>query len=193
MTTPDLYRRILRRETHSSRSGIAIALAVLLIVVLAWVGTESVLALLSQPALLVAPGDALTAVVGLPENVAAAAIIGGGVVVALIGLAIMLFALTPGRRARHTGEVNRTAVVVDNTVIASAVARTASYVANVDPDQVMVTIGHRTAEVFVQPTSGYSVDKAEILEAVQQQLDGFALVPALRATVNIEKTGVVGA
>jgi len=193
MTTPALYRRILRRETHSSRSTIAITLAVALVVVFAWIGTESVLALLSQPALLVAPRDALTAITSLPSDVAPAAIIAVGSIVAVVGLVIAVFALAPGRRARHTGEVTRTAVVVDNAVIASALARTASYTANVDPDQVIVTIGHRTAEVFVQPSSGFSIDKAEIIEAVNQQIDAFALVPALRAKVTVERKGVVGA
>lgn len=60
MTTPTtagraLYPRLVRRETHSSRSGSAIVLAVLLILLFAWLGTEAVLAVLGQPALLVAP------------------------------------------------------------------------------------------------------------------------------------------
>lgn len=193
MSTPALYRRILRRETHSSRSGLAISLAVVLVLVFAWIGVESVLAFLEQPALLVAPRDALAAVTGLAGDLAPAAIIAGGAAVAVIGFVVLLFALLPGRRARHTGEVSRTAAVVDNTVIASALARAASYSANIDPDQVVVTIGHRTAEVFVRPTSGFSIDKAEIEQAVRQQIETFALVPALRSTVTIERKGVVGA
>jgi hypothetical protein len=55
-----IYRRVSRRETHSPRSLVAIVLAVVLILVLAWIGTEIVLALLGAPALLVAPVDMFT-------------------------------------------------------------------------------------------------------------------------------------
>ena len=49
MSTPtSLYSRISRRETHSPRSLLAIILAVLLIIVAAWIGTEIVLSLLAQ-------------------------------------------------------------------------------------------------------------------------------------------------
>jgi len=193
MTTAALYRRILRRETHSSRSTLAILLAVVLVVVFAWIATESVIALLGLPALLVAPNDALDSVVGLPDTVAPWVIVAAGAGAAVLGLVLVLAALLPGRRARHTAAVDRTAVVVDNTVVASALARTASFSANVDPDQVVVTIGHRTAEVFVQPSSGFSVDKAEIESAVREQIDAFGLTPSLRSTVTIERRGMVGA
>ena len=44
-----LQSHVLRRELHSPKSGLAITLAVLAIVALAWIGTESVLAALGQP------------------------------------------------------------------------------------------------------------------------------------------------
>jgi len=191
MTNLPLYRRILRRETHSPRSVVAITIAVVLLLVLAWVATECILALFSLPALLVAPTDALTAVTGLPQTDAAAAIMAGGIATALIGLAMIVVSVAPGRRARHIGVVDRTAVVVDNGVIASALARTASHRANIDPDQVIVTVGHRTAEIAVRPSSGFHVDREVILEAVQQRLDEFDLRPALRARVVVETRGVV--
>jgi hypothetical protein len=193
VTTPPPYRRILRRETHSPRSGFAIALAVVLILVLAWIGTESVLALLGRPALLVAPEDSLGSVLGLPTLITSSGIIGAGSAVAVIGLLIVLVALLPGRRARHTGVVGRTAVVVDNVVVASALARVASRTANIDPDQVVVTIGHRAVDVNVRPSSGFPVDDARVLTAVQEALITFELTPPLRAKVTIEQKGVVGA
>ncbi|MFT2690263.1 hypothetical protein [Clavibacter zhangzhiyongii] len=57
MSTESTYRRLVRRETHSSRAGIAITIAVLLILVLAWLGTEAVLAALGVAPLLLAPAD----------------------------------------------------------------------------------------------------------------------------------------
>lgn len=193
MTTAALYRRVLRRETHSPRSGLAIALAVVLILVLAWIGTEAILALFRQHALIIAPDTALAGLAALPRAVVASAIIAGGVVVAVIGFIILLFALLPGRRARHVGPVGRSAVVVDNRVIASSLARSASHAANIDPDQVVVTIGHRTAVVRVRPTSGFPVDRALIEETITEQLGTFNLTPGLRSRVLIDRNGVVGA
>lgn len=193
MTHPALYRRILRRETHSPRATIAIIVAAMLVVVFAWIGTESVLALLGRPALLVAPADALTSTLAIPTALLPSAIIGGGALVAVLGLLLLLVAVLPGRRARHTGPVGRTAVVVDNAVIASALARTASTTANIDPDQVVVTVGRRTADVRVQRSSGFSVNEARITAAVEQHLQKLELAPALSSTVTLEKQGVVGA
>lgn len=42
--TDALYRRIVRRETHSPRSGAATTVAVVLVLLLVWIGVESVLA-----------------------------------------------------------------------------------------------------------------------------------------------------
>ena len=193
MTNPTLYRRVLRRETHSPRAALAVFAAVLLILAFAWIGTESVLELLGRPPLLVSPGEALLAANNLPTAVITPAIVGAGVVAAIVGLVFVAFAVLPGRRARHTGVVGRTAVVVDNAVIASALARTASNAANIDPDQVTVTIGHRTADVRVRPTSGFSVNEAAIASAVEQQLDDLELTPSVRSKVTIERKGVVGA
>jgi len=142
---------------------------------------------------LVSPGEALLAANNLPTAVITPAIVGAGVVAAIVGLVFVAFAVLPGRRARHTGVVGRTAVVVDNAVIASALARTASNAANIDPDQVTVTIGHRTADVRVRPTSGFSVNEAAIVSAVEQQVDDLELTPTIRSNVTIERKGVVGA
>ena len=187
------YRRILRRETHSPRSALAILLAVVLIVVLAWIGTESVLQFLGYPALLAAPTDMVSTIAQLPETVVPPVLIAAGIVVALLGLILMLTAILPGRRGRHTGEVTRTAVVVDDAVIASALARDASTRANVDSDQVRVSVGHRTAEVIVRPSSGFPVNQDAVKQAVVDQIEALDLRPSLRCSVVIEKRGVVGA
>lgn len=187
-----LYRRVLRRETHSPRSGLAIVLAVILILVLGWIGTEAILALFDLHALIIAPAAALTGITSLPHAVVTPVIVAGGVVVAIIGFIIVLFAFLPGRRARHAATLERTAVVVDNRVIASWLAASASYAANIDPDQVVVAVGHRTALVRVRPSSGFPVDRAGIQETVTGELGSFGLKPALRSKVTIDRKGVVG-
>lgn len=192
MSSSPLYRRIVRRETHSSRSGIAITLAIILIVVLAWIGTESVLAAIGQPPLLVAPADAAGAVLGAaggPVGVLTAI----GAVVAIVGIVLIVVSLAPGRRGRRGGASQRTVAVVDDRVIARSLARTASYAGDVDPDQVNVSVGKRSAVIEVTRTSGRSTDLRSIDEAVRDELDAYDYTPALRHKVRLSKKGTVGA
>lgn len=187
------YRRIVRREMHSPRSTLAIALAVAGVLVAAWIGTESVLYYLGRPALLVDPVVALDQAIALPSTVQPAALIAAGAVVALLGLALVLFAVTPGRRANHQGRTGRTALVIDNRAIASALARRAAQAAGVGADQVVVSVSRRVAEVRVSRSSGWPVDESAVAEAVRLELDRLDVTPALRPTVVVERHGVVGA
>ncbi|WP_396599332.1 hypothetical protein [Frigoribacterium sp. R86507] len=191
MSTASLYKRIVRRETHSSRAGIAITLAVLLIVALAWIGTEAVLAAVGTAPLLLAPTDlvgstldAASAPVGVLTAVA--------VVVALIGLVLIVVSLAPGRRGRRGGKAERTVAVVDDRVIARSLARTASYAGDVDPSQVSVSVGKRSALIEVTRTSGRQTDVRSIDEAVRDELDAYDFSPALRHKVKLSEKGTVG-
>jgi hypothetical protein len=192
MSTSTTYRRVLRRETHSSRSGVAVALAVLLILVLAWIGTESVLAAVGTAPLLVAPADAASAVLG-----AAGAPVGTltaiGVVVAIVGLVLIVVSLAPGRRGRRAAGADRTAAVVDDRVIARSLARTASFAGDVHPDRVSVSVGKKVALVEVDPVSGRTADLRSIEEAVRDEISGYDYTPALRPRVKLSgKKGKVG-
>ncbi|KIU01851.1 DUF6286 domain-containing protein [Frigoribacterium sp. MEB024] len=191
MSTASLYKRIVRRETHSSRAGIAITLAVLLIVALAWIGTEAVLEAVGTAPLLLAPTDlvgstldAASAPVGVLTAVA--------VVVALIGLVLIVVSLAPGRRGRRGGRAERTVAVVDDRVIARSLARTASYAGDVDPSQVSVSVGKRSALIEVTRTSGRQTDVRSIDEAVRDELDAYDFSPALRHKVKLSEKGTVG-
>ena len=84
-------------------------------------------------------------------------------------------------------------MVVDDEVIASALARRARLAANVTPEQVMVVVSRRQIVVNVRPTSGVPVDEAAVLEAVQFELGEMALVPAPEVRVNLSSAGVIGA
>lgn len=191
-STSALYARISRRETHSSRATLAIVLAVVLIVVFAWVGTEVVIALLGLPALLVAPSDMFKSAVGLAEQ-PAALVATAGIVVALIGLLLIIASLSPGRRARHVIDTERAVTVVDNEVIASALARHASYAGNVDPDNATVSVSHRRGVVDLTPTSGIPADHDAVTRAVDEQLESYGLRPSVSARVRIAEKGKVGA
>lgn len=190
--THSLYRRIVRRETHSSRSGLAVVLAVALIVVFAWVGTEIVLALLSRPALLVAPVDMFAATMGLvdaPAGIVASAGIAG----AAIGVILIVVGVSPGRRARHVLDTQRAATVVDNEVVASALARCASRAGNVDPDRTTVQVSHRQAVVHLTPTSGTPLNRERVVQTVMGQLHSYGLQPPVRARIRVAEKAEVGA
>ncbi|ROQ37123.1 hypothetical protein EDF46_2572 [Frondihabitans sp. PhB188] len=190
MTTPGLYRRVVRRETHSSRSGIAIVLAVLLILVFAWIGVEAVLAALKQPALLASPKDAAVTILdaaSAPVGLLTAA----GAVVAVIGIILIIVALAPGRRGRRSASSDRTAALVDDRVIAQSIAGTASYAGDIEPDQVKVTVGKRSVDVDVTRTSGRTADLRSIQEAVDDELSSYDYSPSLRGKVRLSKEGTV--
>jgi hypothetical protein len=184
--------RLVRRETHSPRSAAAITLAVVLILVLAWLGTEVVLQLIGAPALLAAPSDMIAFVVDAQaQNTALFGI--AGILVAVVGLILLVTGLAPGRRARHELPARRGSVVVDNEVIASAIARTASRAAGVDPDNCTVSVSHRRAEIQLMPTSGSPVDEAAVLSAVIAHLERLDLTPPVSARLIVSSHAKVGA
>jgi hypothetical protein len=114
-------------------------------------------------------------------------------VVAAAGLFFFLSAILPGRRARHLLEEPGVAVVVDDEVIASALARRARQAANVTPEQVMVVVSQRQAVVNVRPTSGVPVSETTVREAVEDELRSMAPIPMPAVRVNLAESGVIGA
>jgi len=185
-----VYQRIVRRETHSSRSGLAVAVAIVLILVLAWVGTEAVLAAVGQPALLVAPTDMVSGVLGAASG-ATGIVTAIAIVVAVVGLVLVVLSLAPGRKGRRGSTSGRAAVVVDDRVIARHLARTASHAGEVDPSAVRVTVGKRRADVDVQAVTGRTTDTRVIEEALREELQGYDLTPPLTAKVRLSKKGKV--
>ncbi|NQX36882.1 DUF6286 domain-containing protein [Herbiconiux sp. VKM Ac-2851] len=192
MSAESVRRRITRRELHSPRSTAAIVVAVLIVVALAWVGTEIVIALLGLPALLVAPADMFASAVSLPEA-PAAIVVAAGVVAVVIGLVLIVLALAPGRRPRHVLETERAATIVDSEVVASALARHASLAADVDPDHTTVSVSRRQAVVDLVPTSGIPVDRSSVSAAVDRELAGYGLRRSVSSRVRVRENGKVGA
>ena len=190
-TDTRLQSHVLRRELHSPKSGLAITLAVLAIVALAWIGTESVLAALGQPALLLTPSAMGEGIRGLP-SVQPGILIASGVVLALIGSILVINAFSPGRRGRHIIGAGPAAAVVNDEVIASALVRTAASTAGVSPDRAVATVGRTSATVRITPASGVQLDRAAVQTAVADAADALGLTPGIRAKVVIDKKGKVG-
>ncbi|MFC5930559.1 hypothetical protein D6T64_16830 [Cryobacterium melibiosiphilum] len=193
MTTPATRdRRVLRRETHSPRSGFAIGIALLLIVASLYLATEVVLQLIGRDPVLLSPTEAVHAAAA-PSEVLRRLAIPTGIGVALLGLVLLLAALLPGHRMRHTLSTARLAVVIDDEVIASALARTTAIAAGVAPDAVRVTVGRRSASIHVTPTSGIQLHRARLSEAAVAALDQIALRPSIHPRLFIAAAGRVGA
>lgn len=219
MSAPD-KQRVLYRETHSSRAVVATLAAVLILVLCAYGLLESAVHAIGQPAWLIEPQTAAERLVALPAGVPPLLLGALGAVLAMVGLFFLLNAVLPGRRARHVlnGERVRSgpdtvpaadggamsgsgtaegwdspAVVVDDEVIASALARQARLAANVTPEQVMVVVSRRQVIVNVRPTSGVPLQEGAVLAAVEAELGEMALVPTPEVRVNLASAGVIGA
>lgn len=186
MTSPAL-RRVVRRETHSPRTVAMFVAVILLILALAYIGLEIVLSLLAQPALLLGPAAAAGWLVGLPTAQPAGLVIAGSVVLAIIGLVFLWLAVTPGRLSRHTIDAGDRAVVVDNGVIASALAQHLAEETGLAREDVTVGVGHRSVDVIVRPAVGVPVDKAAVQSAAEAELDTYRLTRSVRTRVRIER------
>lgn len=192
MSTTGAYRRVRRRELHASRAVPAIILAVLAIIALAWIGTESVLAALGQKALLLSPAMMATDIIGLAA-VAAGALIGIGIGLVVVGIIVLLIGLSSGRLARHTIASDRAVVVVHNEMVASALVRQASTAASTDPDRAVASVGRRRATVRLTATSGTPIDQREVESILTDQLARYDLRPKVKARVRVNREGKVGA
>ncbi|PCE15398.1 DNA/RNA endonuclease G [Microbacterium sp. SZ1] len=186
MTSPAL-RRVVRRETHSPRTVAMFVAVILLILALAYIGLEIVLSLLAQPALLLGPAAAAGWLIGLPTAQPAGLVIAGSVVLAIIGLVFLWLAVTPGRLSRHTIDAGDRAVVVDNGVIASALAQHLAEEAGLARDDITVGVGHRSVDVTVRPGVGIPVDKAAVQAAAEAELETYRLTRSVRTRVRIER------
>lgn len=185
MTSPAL-RRVVRRETHSPRTVAMFVAVILLILALAYIALEIVLSLLAQPALLLGPAAAAGWLVGLPTAQPAGLVIAGSVVLAIIGLIFIWLAVTPGRLSRHTIDAGDRAVVVDNGVIASALAQHLAEETGLARDDVTVGVGHRSVDVTVRPGVGIPVDKAAVQSAAEAEIETYRLTRSVRTRVRIE-------
>jgi hypothetical protein len=185
--------RILQRETRSSRAAAAVIAAVLVIVLCGYALLETAVRAIGQPPWLVDPEAAAERIVSLPAGVPPLLLGVLGAVLVMIGLFFLLNAVLPGRRARHLLRDRRAAVVVDDEVIASALARRARLAANVTQEQVMVIVSRSHVLVNVRPTSGIPLHSDAVLAAVQEELREMGPIPAPDVRINVASGGVIGA
>lgn len=180
--------RVVRRETHSPRTTAMFAAVILVIAALAYAGTEIVLSLLGAPALLVAPAAAFAWLVALPSAEPAAAVIAGGVLLAVIGTILVLLAVAPGRLSKHEVTWGERAVVVDNGVIASALAQHLSTETGLAREKVAVGVAHRSIDITVTPGAGVPIDADRVRELADAEIAEFRLTRPVRTRVRVQRS-----
>lgn len=183
----------LRRETTSGRAVAAVVVALLVMLLCVYALLESTLQAIGQPAWITDPESAARFVAGLPAGINPGILGLLGVVVAIVGLIFVVVALRPGRAGRRVLPSRRIAVVLDDEVLASALARRARAAATVRPEQVTVVLSHREAIVNVRPTSGIPVRAEDVLAAVEDELRRLRPQPYPLLRVRVAGTGVIGA
>ena len=184
MSTP-AFRRIVRRETHSPRTVAMVVVVVLLILALVYVGVELVLDLLAQAPLLAGPETAFAWIAGLPTAQPEWAVVAGGLALAVIGVVLVVLAVAPGRLSKHEMTWPDRAVVVDNGVIASAIAHHISEETGIAREHIAVGVSHRRVDATVTPGPGVPLDAARVHEVVETELGSYQLAPPVTTRVRI--------
>ncbi|WP_217133319.1 DNA/RNA endonuclease G [Leucobacter chinensis] len=182
--------RVVRRETHSPRTVLTVVLLVVIMVAVAYGATELVLHIAGAAPLVMAPHEALAAIAGVPdlEGSEASVTVAIGVIAALVGLILLWLSFSSARRPRHESQISRYSVVVDNGVIASAVAENLRRELDLPKSSVVVGIGHRTADITIRPQPGQVVDRERASVIAQIELASYELRPPVKVRTRVVKT-----
>ncbi|WP_144712777.1 DUF6286 domain-containing protein [Curtobacterium pusillum] len=190
MSNGSVERRIRRRSVHRSRSTAVAVTLVVLALVAAWVGTESVLAGIGRPPLIADPQTVVSAAlrpdaafVTIAEIVA--------VVLVVLGIVLIVLALGPGRQHRSVVEHDRGAVIIDTRIVASTAANAAGAAAGVPEGNASATARGRRTEVRVVPVTGIPVDEAVVRDAVRDRLSGLDERFGRSVRVRVEEKGTL--
>ncbi len=185
--TDSVLRTVVRRETHSPRTGAMLLVVVLLILAAVYAAVEIVLALAGRQPLLVAPAAAVEALAALPMTVAPAGLIAAGAVIALVGVVVFAVGVSPGRLSRHEMAWGDRAVVVDNGVVASALAQHVSTASGIARENVVVGVAHRTVDVTVRPPVGIPVEAERLRQIVEDEVASYRLSPSVRTRIRVDR------
>lgn len=179
-----IIKRLNMRETRSSRAAVSITGAAVLLVVTLWLALEMVLSATQNLPVLMSPAELARRFASLPTQLVPGALVVAGVAAALLGIFLMAMAVLPGTKARHIIANNRSAVVVDNAVLASALSRAARTAAHLAPEQVATSVSRKRIDVSVHPSSGRAVDTDSIKETVAREVKAYGLSKPLDVGVS---------
>jgi hypothetical protein len=181
-----MYRRVLRRETHASRTASSM--------VVASVGALLLIALLGAAVWWLIDGGFRDAAARALDEASVgvqhpAVLFGIGGALTVLAVVVLALAVLPGRRARRARITERSALLVDDGVIADSIAAAVARRAGVERDRVAVFVGRRTVEIRITPTSGVFVRVADAEDAANEILTGLGFSATPRVVV--ETRGVV--
>lgn len=182
---------MVRRETHSSRATVSVIVAIVTIAAMVYIAIEGIMGMLGYSPLLVSWTQMVEFVASLPDHLDTVALIATGAGIAIIGLILVLKAITPGPLSRHSLTDNRSAYVIDDAVIASAISREAREYAGLGDGQVTTSVGRKKVRVTLVPTSGIPLNIGDITAQLQEKVDAFNLKPELSVKVVATQRGVV--
>lgn len=185
-----IINRLNVRETRSSRAVVSIVVAAVLLVMALWLAMELVLSVTQNAPLLMSPAELAQRLASLATQANPAALVAAGVAAALLGIFLLAMAVLPGTKARHVIANKRSAVVVDNAVLAAALSRTARTAAHLAPEQVATSVSRTRIDVSVHPSSGRAVDTEHIRETVAREVQLYGLRKPL--TVGVTSHAAVG-
>ncbi|MGM1017886.1 MAG: hypothetical protein ACQEW8_10150 [Actinomycetota bacterium] len=175
-----VYRRVLRRETHRGRTVASVVVASILVLVLLVVLAGGIWWAV-DPAVR-AGSDA--AVAGL-----AAALDGrivllvAGIAAVVLALVLVALALLPGRRARRARDAERVALLVDDGILADAVADQIAMRCGLTAAQVSTVVGRRSVTATITPTSGAPLDRDAALAAITDTVSGLGFTATPKVVV----------
>jgi hypothetical protein len=177
---------------RAPRTVAACIVAILVIVVAAYLALEVILHLVDQKPLLVSPGELAQRASQLPQTGSVTAVVAIASVVAVVGIILVVLAVAPGRRARHAIRVSAQTIVVDNEVIASALAERVRQELNLPRGAVVVGVGHRAADVTVKSEAGQHIDAGDVKALVTDELAGYDADRSLKIRTRIVTASSTG-
>lgn len=182
-----VYRRVLRRETHASRTGPAVLVAVVLALVFLCGIVIGISAIVDPELRRIGATAANSAVTVLRES--PPWLVPSGALLLALGMVLIALALLPGRRSRRARVGPRAGVLVDLSVLADAVADRVSARCGIERSQLDVTVTRWSTRVRVTPTSGVPIDESVVRETAHESLAEIGFATPIR--VAVERKGVV--
>lgn len=167
--------RLVRRELHRSRALSTVLTAGAVIVLVVWLIAEVVTRLTGGPPLLIAPVSLLR---GLAELAPVWQLV-IGVATIIMGLALVVLALSPGLRPRRVLQGDRVSAVIDDTALAGLLAKEVASRAGLPASDVSVRMRRRRAVVTLSPPPGQTVDITQVGEHLQRVINDSGITPPL--------------
>ncbi|WP_296196963.1 hypothetical protein [uncultured Microbacterium sp.] len=175
-------RRLARRLRHRSRSAWAVTVAIAVALVAAYVGIEAALAAIGVGPLLATPQTLVEGALSAPDAWGLAL----GIVAVILGIALLVLALAPGRIGRHivaasgpAAAAEGTLVLADDSVIAGAVSRAAAREVGLQRANVSTAVGGRSARIDLRPAPGFPVDADKARAAGERVVTEAGVSPTL--------------